>query len=101
MVICHGAGSAKESHFDFGRAARGLQRPGEQHDVEGVVGAFANDDRILAWDVWNEPSNGNSDAYGKIELKGKQSYVLTLLPQVFEWARSARPSHGKMRDSST
>src|SRR3954471_5759099 len=22
-VICHGAGSAKESHFDFGRAARG------------------------------------------------------------------------------
>src|SRR6266851_4754093 len=32
--------------------------------VEGVVGAFANDDRILAWDVWNEPSNGNSDAYG-------------------------------------
>ena len=23
VVICHGAGSAKESHFDFGRAARG------------------------------------------------------------------------------
>jgi hypothetical protein len=60
--------------------------------VEGVVGAFANDDRVLAWDVWNEPSNGNGDAYGKAELNGKQSYVLTLLPQVFEWARSARPS---------
>jgi len=60
--------------------------------VEGVVGAFANDDRILAWDVWNEPSNGNGEAYGKMELKGKQSYVLTLLPQVFEWARSARPT---------
>ncbi len=25
--------------------------------VQGVVGAFANDDRILAWDVWNEPDN--------------------------------------------
>jgi hypothetical protein len=60
--------------------------------VEGVVGAFANDDRVLAWDVWNEPSNGNGGAYGKVELKDKQSYVLTLLPQVFEWARSARPS---------
>ncbi len=60
--------------------------------VEGVVGAFANDDRILAWDVWNEPSNGNSDAYGKVELKNKQSYVLMLLPQVFEWARWARPT---------
>jgi len=60
--------------------------------VEGVVGAFANDDRILAWDVWNEPSNGNTDAYGKMELKGKQTYVLTLLPQVFKWARSVRPT---------
>jgi len=60
--------------------------------VAGVVGAFANDDRILAWDLWNEPSNGNGGAYGKVELKDKQSYVLTLLPQVFEWARSVRPS---------
>jgi len=34
--------------------------------------------------VWNEPSNGNGGAYGKVELKDKQSYVLTLLPQVFE-----------------
>jgi len=60
--------------------------------VQGVVGAFANDDRVLAWDVWNEPSNTNDTAYGKVELKDKQSYVLTLLPQVFEWARSAHPS---------
>jgi hypothetical protein len=37
--------------------------------VEGVVAAFANDERILAWDVWNEPSNGNGGAYGKVELK--------------------------------
>jgi Cellulase (glycosyl hydrolase family 5) len=59
--------------------------------VEGMVGAFAKDDRILAWDVWNEPSNGNGTAYGKVELKDKQSYVLKLLPQVFEWARSASP----------
>ena len=27
--------------------------------VVGVVGAFANDSRILAWDVWNEPDNTN------------------------------------------
>ncbi|MBC9035246.1 1,4-beta-xylanase, partial [Sphingomonas sp. JC676] len=25
--------------------------------VKGVVGAFAKDDRILGWDVWNEPNN--------------------------------------------
>jgi hypothetical protein len=27
--------------------------------VHGVVGAFAKDDRILAWDVWNEPGADN------------------------------------------
>jgi hypothetical protein len=60
--------------------------------VEGVVGAFANDSRVLAWDVWNEPSNTNGGAYGKVELSDKQKRVLQLLPQVFEWARSVHPS---------
>jgi len=40
--------------------------------VEGVVGAFANDKRIVAWDVWNEPNNG-AGSYGKVELKDKES----------------------------
>ena len=60
--------------------------------VTGVVGAFAKDDRILGWDVWNEPSNTNGGAYGKVELKNKQERVLDLLPKVFEWARSVHPS---------
>ena len=59
--------------------------------VQGIVGAFAKDDRILAWDLWNEPSNTNDGAYGKVELKDKEARVLELLPQVFEWARSAQP----------
>jgi hypothetical protein len=25
--------------------------------VQGIVGAFANDQRILGWDIWNEPDN--------------------------------------------
>jgi len=76
--------------------AKALSDPAEEHRlrdyVEGVVGAFANDSRILAWDVWNEPSNGNGGAYGKVELKNKGERVLDLLPKVFEWARSAHPS---------
>ena len=60
--------------------------------VKGVVGAFANDNRVLGWDVWNEPSNTNADAYGRVELKDKQRYVEALLPQVFDWARAANPS---------
>ena len=60
--------------------------------VHGVIGAFAHDDRILAWDLWNEPGADNADSYPKYELKDKQSRVKFLLPQVFEWAREANPS---------
>jgi hypothetical protein len=60
--------------------------------VEGVVGAFGKDQRVLAWDVWNEPSNTNNSSYNKLEPRDKQKRVLQLLPKVFEWARSAHPS---------
>jgi Cellulase (glycosyl hydrolase family 5) len=59
--------------------------------VEGVVGAFANDDRILAWDVWNEPDNEGGGNYGKQEPKDKAKLVAKLLPQVFAWARAEHP----------
>jgi len=60
--------------------------------VRGIVGHFANDNRVLAWDVWNEPDNTNDDAYGKLEPKNKKALVRKLLPQVFAWARSAHPT---------
>lgn len=60
--------------------------------VQGVVGAFANDPRILAWDVWNEPDNTNQGSYGKEEPKDKVELVLKLLPQVFAWARAEHPT---------
>jgi hypothetical protein len=59
--------------------------------VSGVVGAFADDDRILAWDVWNEPGADNLGSYPKQELKDKTARVAALLPQVFQWAREANP----------
>jgi hypothetical protein len=39
--------------------------------VKGVVGAFANDPRILAWDIWNEPDNGNADSYAQLALRSR------------------------------
>lgn len=60
--------------------------------VQGVVGAFANDPRILAWDVWNEPDNTNDGSYGREEPKNKVELVLHLLPQVFAWARAEHPT---------
>jgi len=44
--------------------------------VLDVVGYFRNDDRILMWDVYNEPAN----------------QALPLLKEVFAWVREATPS---------
>jgi hypothetical protein len=59
--------------------------------VRGVVGAFARDPRILAWDIWNEPDNMNVSSWEKEEPEDKIALVLRLLPQVFAWARSDDP----------
>lgn len=60
--------------------------------VKGVVGAFAKDQRILAWDLWNEPNNGNGSSYSTLEAPHKGELTLALLPRVFEWARAAGAS---------
>src|SRR5947209_1820806 len=65
------------------------QYPRLEAYVKGVVGAFAKDSRILGWDVWNEPDNGNSGSYSELEPKNKVALVLALLPKVFVWAREA------------
>lgn len=58
--------------------------------VQGVVGAFAKDDRILGWDIWNEPDNTNDSK--PLEPKNKAALVAGLLPKAFAWARSAHPT---------
>jgi Cellulase (glycosyl hydrolase family 5) len=68
------------------------QYPRLQAYVVGVTGAFAQDDRILGWDLWNEPSNSGGGAYDRWEPKDKEALVQRLIPQVFAWARSANPS---------
>jgi hypothetical protein len=70
------------------------QYPRLREYVRGVVGAFAGDNRILAWDVWNEPGSDNQGSYPREELKVKDKLarVTALLPQVFEWTREANPT---------
>ena len=60
--------------------------------VKGVVSRFKDDDRVLAWDLWNEVDNPNNPAYGSLEPENKGELVLALLPQVFAWAREAGPT---------
>tara|TARA_R110002020_G_scaffold259768_2_gene473704 strand:- start:36527 stop:37576 length:1050 start_codon:yes stop_codon:yes gene_type:complete len=49
--------------------------------VKDIIKTFANDDRILLWDLYNEPGNNN-----------KRNESLPLLKKVFAWAREAGPS---------
>jgi len=58
--------------------------------VTGVLTQFRNDDRVLGWDLWNEPDNP-SRHYASVERPDKEQLVADLLPQVFAWARSVDP----------
>lgn len=61
--------------------------------TKGIIGAFARDERILGWDVWNEPDNvSGSGVYGKSEPVNKIALIEALLPKVFAWARAAKPT---------
>jgi hypothetical protein len=57
--------------------------------VKDVVGGFARDKRVLAWDVWNEPNNGGGGNYAP--TPNKTALVAALLKPVFDAARSADP----------
>ena len=76
--------------------AKALQDPSQYPRLEayvrGVVGALAKDERVLGWDVWNEPDNGNGGSYKDLEPKNKNELVIALLPKAFAWARAAHPT---------
>jgi hypothetical protein len=67
------------------------QYPRLERYVKGVVGHFRQDERVLAWDIWNEPDNDTGPSYRKVDLPNKLEYVLPLLEESFVWARSANP----------
>jgi hypothetical protein len=79
-----------------GPGAEALQDPSQHARLEayvkGVVGAFAKDKRVLAWDIWNEPDNRNETRFGTFEPARKVELVLALLPRVFAWTREAAPT---------
>lgn len=49
--------------------------------VQDILREFANDDRILMWDLYNEPGNS-----------GKLVSSMALLKAVFDWGREVNPS---------
>lgn len=79
--------------------SRWVQSPGAEHIddnryrttlqnyVTGVMTQFRYDNRVLGWDLWNEPDNLARE-YHDVERTDKLDRVADLLPQVFRWARS-------------
>ena len=69
------------------------QYPRLKEYVQGVVGAFANDPRVLAWDLWNEPNNTNDESLriGGTEEESWNS-CWRFCRRFSIWARSANPS---------
>lgn len=55
--------------------------PALEKYVKDILNSFGNDERILMWDLYNEPGNS-----------GKLNSSFALLKSVFKWAREANPS---------
>lgn len=66
--------------------------------VHAVVSRFKDDERVLIWDLFNEPENGNRGKFGggttKPELPQplKKQRAYELLCKTFQWVREINPS---------
>ena len=63
--------------------------------IKGVVTHFADDQRVIGWDLYNEPGNLNAGVpgYNEFEVKeNKDIYTLSLLKKAFKWVREVNPS---------
>ena len=58
--------------------------------IKGVVSAFANDNRVLMWDIYNEPDNVAQN--NPNEVDNKHDLSLALIRKVIRWVREVNPS---------
>jgi Cellulase (glycosyl hydrolase family 5) len=62
--------------------------------VQGVVERFKNDERVLIWDVFNEPDNTNMSSYKDTEYgMHKAELAMQLLKKTINWVRVIDPIH--------
>lgn len=59
---------------------------------KGIMTRFAADERVVIWDIYNEPDNDNFGKYPDTELTDKRDYTFRLLSQAFQWSREVNPS---------
>lgn len=64
--------------------------------VKDIVKRYRNDERVVIWDIYNEPGNPNTTAYGEVETPHKAGYSLWLMKNAFDWARQMKPTQPLM-----
>ncbi|WP_346863958.1 family 43 glycosylhydrolase [uncultured Draconibacterium sp.] len=66
--------------------------------VQAVISRYKNDERVLIWDLFNEPDNSNAGNFGggsteqEMFPEEKLQRALELLQKTFSWAREVNPS---------
>ena len=66
--------------------------------VQAVVSRYKDDERVLIWDLFNEPDNGNGGNFGggsiepEMPKELKKIRATQLLIKTFEWVREINPS---------
>lgn len=76
----HNSGWIQDPSCDLRRDTATLL-PWLEEYVKDIINTFSNDNRVLVWDLYNEPGNGNH-----------LNESLPLLKNVFRWAREVNPS---------
>jgi hypothetical protein len=79
-----------------------LEDPAKQDQLKpyvvGLLNRYKNDQRVLAWDLFNEPDNPNRQAYGRdgtrteLSEPDKVTFATLLLEKTFAWSREVGPS---------
>ena len=60
--------------------------------VQGIVDRFKNDDRVLIWDLFNEPDNMNLTSYKDDDyILHKAELSMALLKKTINWVRMINP----------
>lgn len=60
--------------------------------VHGIVSHFKQDQRVLLWDLYNEPDNTNLSSYkDDYYTQPKEELCLQLLKKIMHWVRSINP----------
>lgn len=84
----HNSGWVQGPHVDI------LKDPSRHGEVKkylvGVMSRYKNDERILAWDLLNEPGN-RAPAYWEHDPKNKVELCTIFLEKLFRWSREVNP----------